>query len=230
MIKIFYSNIISNTINGITYYILLRKVIGMKVNIDELKRLIKEHPDWTQKELAEELNISRSYIVYLFNKYDISYHKKRIYVKRNIDKLKNLIEEHPNWTQEKLAETLNVSSKTIGRLIREYNLSYERKYYRKGESIYLDKLKKLIEEHPNWTQKELAEELNISQTHINKLIKNHKIPYKQKKRKASYLDKLKKLIEEHPDWSQMKLAKELNIHNATVGRLIKKYNLKYIKK
>ncbi|WCS68139.1 hypothetical protein Goe21_00290 [Bacillus phage vB_BsuM-Goe21] len=143
--------------------------IKQKISLEEV---IKKHPEWTQSKIADHLNIPKSTVSYLIQRYNLNYKSKKSNKKvkkiNNISKrdILNIIMAHPEWTQSKIADHLGISRSKLNSLISLYNI----KQTEIKNNYYLSMLRKIIKEHPEWTKSRLCIELNISQTKLNNLI------------------------------------------------------------
>jgi plasmid maintenance system antidote protein VapI len=198
---------------------------------EDLENAVKNHPDWTQRELADLLGTEASYIAVLLKKYGISYVPKNQRGRKALitkEALEDAIKNHPNVTQEQLADILSVNRVTIRKYLREYGLTVERKV-----RVTKEKLEKTIKANPNVTKTELASLLGISRAYLRKLIKKYKIAHNPKilrgTRSRVTKEMLENAIKENPNATQEGLGDLLGIHKYTVGKLIKKYGISYTK-
>ncbi|QXN70184.1 hypothetical protein INTERNEXUS_144 [Bacillus phage vB_BspM_Internexus] len=97
----------------------------MKIDGEKLKKLIKEHPDWTLDKLAKELNVTTAAVHYYIKTKNINYKSKNPAI--DIERLKKLIKEHPDWTLDKLAKELNVTKAGVHYYIKVKNINYKSK-------------------------------------------------------------------------------------------------------
>ncbi|MBT3124602.1 MULTISPECIES: helix-turn-helix domain-containing protein [Bacillus] len=93
----------------------------------QLRDLINENPDWSQKQLAEAVGISQSTVYRLVKKYGIGYVKKQRVHKQEVqtisgDRLKKLMGRHPEWTISQLAYAIGVPDEVIVATMRKFNI------------------------------------------------------------------------------------------------------------
>ncbi|AMS01112.1 DNA binding protein [Bacillus phage AR9] len=212
--------------------------MGKKINKEILEEIIKENPDWTQKQIADHLNLSISYIGQLIKKYNIDYKDKNINYTIK-EELKKIINEHPDWSQREIAEHLGTEKSHVSQLIKKYNIDYTIKKKNKKIIISKEKLIEIINEHPDWTQKQIADHLGVVESYISRLIRKYNIIYVKKGNQSRNKFMEKNLISQYfmneeimVDllFSVIKNNNELNqkeIADLLVKRLINEYNLNY---
>ncbi|KTF59874.1 hypothetical protein AR691_14185 [Bacillus amyloliquefaciens] len=99
-------------------------------------------------------------------------------------KLKKLILDHPEWTQQRLADELGTSQFNVHRLIYKNNIEYRDKTIKRySESELIAEIRNLIKLNPNWNQNQIGSELGIPQSRVSFIIRHH-IPEYVKKYKG----------------------------------------------
>ncbi|RHL12359.1 HTH domain-containing protein [Bacillus licheniformis] len=197
--------------------------------VENLKTLVSKHPDWTVSQLSKELDVSATSVWHIIKDNNIEYTPKVIKNKVDVEKLKEEIKSNPQWSVKQLAEKLGVSENTIRRKIEKYNIEYTPKVIK--NKVDVEKLKEEIKSNPQWSVKQLAEKLGVSENTIRRKIEKYNIEYTPKviKNKVD-VEKLKEEIKNNPQWSVKQLAEKLGVSENTIRRKIEKYNIEYTPK
>lgn len=104
-------------------------------------------------------------------------------------------------------------------------------YSKEQKDYFADQLRDLISENPEWSQKQLAEAIGISQSTVNRLVKNYGLGYVKKQRIHKKVvqtisgDRLKKLMGRHPDWTISQLAYAIGVPDEVIVATMRKFNI-----
>ncbi|MCB5337364.1 hypothetical protein JTE87_04368 [Bacillus amyloliquefaciens] len=99
------------------------------------------------------------------------------------DKLKKLIKDHPDWTQQRLAKELGTSQFNVHQLIYKNNIEYRDKTIKKySESELIAEIRNLIKCNPSWNQNQIGLKLGIPQSRVSFIIRHHIPEYVKKYR------------------------------------------------
>ena len=167
-----------------------------KVSNENLKKYFSEEGA-SLIEAAKKFGVSKQAIYYRCCKYSSIGYKfvwntKTEKVKK--EDIEDLLKKYPDITVVKLASSLNVTRDLIRSSLASFNIKV-----RTQGQILADKIKKCVEENPDFTMTEIAQELGyIERAHVSKIIRKYNIEYKHKRK---FLDHkaVKKFIEKNPD-------------------------------
>ena len=150
------------------------------------------------------------------------------------NKIRDIIESHPNYSHDDIARELNILTWRVTNLIKKYQIPYRNKnerYDKNEKSEIKKKLIDLIISQPDLNEKEISNIMGISLPYISKLIREDSdIPYiKKSSAKPSTLrvrknyDLIKSLIIQGK--SQNEIAKIFEASSSSISTYIKEVGL-----
>jgi DNA-binding CsgD family transcriptional regulator len=151
---------------------------------------IKKNPNASQREIAVALGYSQTGISGAIKRnnleYRIKYEKLGVKSKRKIPRqlLEEYIRQHPNATQNDIAEHFKCSKCWVAEVWKLYNIPYQRKFGKQGrKSILTQKqLEDYLRQNPNARYEEIANFFNCSVSTIYWRLKNCGISHRQRKK------------------------------------------------
>lgn len=161
--------------------------------IKQIKNKIEEHPEATIAELAVMLNMSYTSVATFIINYNIPYEYKND--TNSFDSMvapeymQQIIDDHPDWTQDKLAQYFDVSHNTIRRFIQNHNIRYKPKGRQPSlkSKLTKDVIINLIKRYPHWKRKDYAQHLGIAPSTFNMYVRRYKIDLMNIQKKATSL-------------------------------------------
>jgi len=199
-----------------------------KIDIEDLKKRIKENPSAKLKELAKPYGCSVVSVSKMIKRHNIPYKSKNKKQERkpnankandshHIDIFKQINAPIQLFVDDQDIKT-DEEQKTTHQVKKKYNYK-----------IDPEELKKLINENPNATQKELADKLGCTDQSVSRMLIQHKIPYKSKLKCDHKIDrdKLRRLIMRNPDMTAEELAEEFDCTPDAIKKAAKRHNIPY---
>lgn len=208
------------------------KIEKSNISKEELEATIKEHPDYTCKQLGELYGLSKDTIRKYIKEFGIEYeaHKRKPII--SPEELRNYIQQNPKLSQRQVAEHFGASKETVRVLVIENDIEYNT--CKPEVNITKEELENLIKENPHLTKKEISEHFGTSTATIYLLVKEHNIDYRTKTRgkgKPTILkEDLESFIKENPDSNIEQIAEHFRAYNSKITSLIREYNIDYQKK
>jgi len=213
--------------HGIPYQSKQKK--DRKIDRNELRRLVSENPDAKLDDLAKAFDCTRGAISIALRKHEIPYRsKEKDGHKIDPDKLRRLVEEKPHATLKVLAKHFNCIEGSVAAMAKRHQIPYQPKVQNK-QKVVPKKLRRLINDNPNITIRELAVFFGCNRSTIYRSLKRHNISYQNKRQRPPNVDpkKLENLIKKHPIATMKELAKFIGCHESAVGRTLKRHNIYY---
>ena len=221
-----------------------------KESKERILELVRENPNIKKKEMAEKLELSINTISRMIQELQeegrLSRKGNRLNgywqipgeeSKERKERILELMRENPNIKKKEIAEKLELSISTISRMIQE--LKEEGRLSRKGNRLngywqipgeereYLDpkekrkeRILKLVRENLNIKKKEIAKELELSMTTINRSIKELQ-EEGQLLRKEARKERILELVSKNPWIKKTEIEQELKLSRTTINKIIK---------
>ena len=204
----------------------------------ELEDYITNNPKATQRDIAENFEVTISAMHRYIKKYNIPW-ERRIPTNKIREKLGKpplekeelirYLEEHPMDKKKDVANFFGTTTRTLNKKMEEYSIVWQSKRgLNQFRLISKDDLENYLKEHPDDYMWQIANYFNVSTTTIHKYIIEYKIQWKginKDKRKIGE-DDFKTYIESHSNVSKKQIAKDLGISEVTAESYLEIYNLK----
>ncbi|MBF2413543.1 hypothetical protein IA823_12945 [Listeria welshimeri] len=198
----------------------------------DIQMYIKKNPEVSIPRILENASdrrISKSTLLRIVEKYDISLNKSIKVDDVIINQMIRYMEEYPMKKQKEIADRFNLSESYVGLLIQKFNMPYNLK---RKQKIYLkaSELALYVKEHPEKTYQEIANKFNVSKESVINQIKRNNISYVsklKKEKKEIDINALRTFINDNPELSVKRIAKHFNVAEATINMRIKKYEIQY---
>ena len=189
-----------------------RAGISKKVDHEARRKLIadfwKNNPNISYEDIALETGIGSSYVGKIMR--DIKgFTKPRQII--DMDKLKQLLEENPRMSLQKLADTFGCTTFAISAAKQRMRDTKEKPPRKKSNKVKWEEIEKVMRNHPDWTVVKIAREVDVAPTTMSKILHRHNM-LRGHKRKIDY-DKLKEQLKEGKK-TLKELAKE---HGVTIN-------------
>ncbi|EPC3703346.1 hypothetical protein U4V85_002887 [Listeria monocytogenes] len=198
----------------------------------DIQMYIKKNPEVSIPRILENASdrrISKSTLLRIVEKYEISLNKAIKVDDVIINQMIRYMEEYPMKKQKEIADRFNLSESYVGLLIQKFNMPYNLK---RKQKIYLkaSELALYVKEHPEKTYQEIANKFNVSKESVINQIKRNNISYVsklKKEKKEIDINALRTFINDNPELSVKRIAKHFNVAEATINMRIKKYEIQY---
>ncbi|WP_421845497.1 hypothetical protein [Mycobacterium sp.] len=189
-----------------------------------------QHPNWSQHQIAAHVGVSRMSVNKVVSQHNLQPSKGSgvPLSGQRVQKILDARTQHPNWSQQQIAAHVGVSRASVNKVVKQHNLQPSR-----GSGVRLSdqqeqEILNTYTQHPNWSQRQIATAVNVSQASVNRLFKQHNLQ-PGKGSGVPLSDQQKQHIldahTQHPNWSQRQIATHVNVSLASVNRLFKQHNL-----
>ncbi len=195
-----------------------KRIYTYNISKLELQQVIESNPGISRAKISKIFGCDVSVINDRLNTYDIQYSKI------NIDKCRNFISENPQLTFHDIGRVFGVSSSTISRYNKRYNLGLPIYEQKNNDNFSSEHIESLIEEGLNNT--EISNRLNISIDKVRVLLKHYSLSNINVRTHYNvYTQEIVNYINNNIVENKKEILEKFNIGRTKLEGIIKRNNL-----
>jgi transposase-like protein len=188
----------------------------------QAEKLMIDNPGWNDKEIAGHLGVSTTTINKWRKQLGIPLAPSRtFYPSEKREQAKNLMIDNPDWNDARIARAVGVSTTTINVWRKQLGISPSRVKANAYPPEKRDQVKKLMADNPDWSNRKIARDLNMSITTINVWRKQFGVFPSRIKTNGYPSEKTQQarnMVTGNPDWSDARIARAVGVGRATIAR------------
>ena len=178
----------------------------MKIDIEKLKDIIKEHPDWTYARIAKEFRCTTRAISKAVIVNDIPYTHRHIHRRAVIknEELKEYVLAHPEMTYDEIGEKFFMTRSAVGTRMRQFGISRRNKDIEEREKI----VKEFAANHPDMRRIDMAAELGYPYHFVTNTLSK---AFGRKQQNWIDIENMQEEISKNPKITRTELAQKYGV-------------------